>query len=263
MALEETGSHVVLLVIHFLVERVRKARLLTTRVWRRRAEIRVSFSALLCARSGGRFLLVQNFHRPELFGPLGGVYKYRPYARRHLDPLLFRPQDVGPGDDMKNDLRGYLPRRNLLNLLKWFERREDRETETECLLRELREEFAEIGPTGLPEVPSSIPIRLVRRVTEGPERVPGHPYGQFRLFEIYEPVEDDPQAQTFLTRLFDAAGAHNRLIVVNADEIMRGRSRDSHFVGNYCAYLIGTKRHRPESPPFSDGTARRSGDIDG
>lgn len=262
MAFEEAGREVGVLVIHF-VERFRRARLLTTRVWRRRAEIRVSFSALLCARSGGRFLLVQNFHRPELFGPLGGVYKYRPYAKRNLDPLLFRPQDVGRGSDMKNDLRGFLPRKNLLKLLNWFERREDRETEGECLLRELREEFAEIRPTGLPTVPSLLPVRLVRRVTEGPERVPGHSYGQFRLFEIYEPADDDQQAQMFLTRLFDAAGSHKRLIVVNSDEILKGRSRDSHFVGNYCEYLIGTKRHRPESPPFSDGTAHRSDAVDG
>ncbi len=250
MSLAEAGTHVLVAALHFAAERVRRARFLTTRIWHPRVEMRVSFSALLCACEGGRYLLVRNRYRPELFGPFGGVYKYRRQAKRYLDEVLWRSQDYDPGHDMRNDLRGFLPRRNLTKLVKWFERGDDREKESECLRRELLEEITEVGLRKELSIPTALRVRLVRKVTEGPEKVPGYHYTQFRIYEIWEPDEDDSKVRDLLASLFRTAAHHKDLLVANSDEIVKGRARDGRHIGNHCTYLIGGKRLRPEAPPF-------------
>ena len=78
---------------------------------------------------------------------------------------------------------GYLPRRLFPKLAKWFEAREGRESAQEGLARELREELSEIGADI--EIPNHIPLRLIRRIQEGPEKVQGQTYFQFRQLDVY------------------------------------------------------------------------------
>jgi hypothetical protein len=147
-------------------------------------ELRVSISAILAIPDGGSMILIRNWRRPEAFGPIGGVYKYHEEARPKLEEMLFRGEDIASDTIMKGDLRGFVPRRNLGKFISWFERKEDREMATDCVRRELREELVEIGMTS-PEVPAQLSLRRIRIVSEGPERVAGMPYTQYRFFEVY------------------------------------------------------------------------------
>jgi hypothetical protein len=248
MSVEAIGIHLAVAAL----ERLRKARLVACRVWRPNAELRISFSALLRISDGGRFLLIRNLHRPELFGPVGGVYKYYNDARVQLDEVSFRPQDVGRGDDMKNDLRGFLPRRHAPKLIKWYEQRTLRESPETCLLRELREELREVKLVSRVSPPVELPLRPVRTVREGPERVPGQAYTQYRVFDVFEIASNATAAADAFRRLFEiAATGHHHLLIASSDEIVTGRARDGRRIGSHTAYLIRRSRLLPPEPPFS------------
>ncbi|WP_337288987.1 hypothetical protein [Candidatus Methylomirabilis sp.] len=234
------------------LERLSKARLVACRVWRPNAELRVSLSALLRISDGGRFLLIRNYHRPELFGPVGGVYKYYDDARVQLDEVSFRPQDVGRGDDMRNDLRGFLPRRYAPQLIKWYEQRTLRESPEACLLRELREELREVKLVSRVSPPAELPLRPVRTVREGPERVPGQAYTQYRVFEVFDIATNATAAADAFRRLFEiAAVGHDHLLIATSDEIVAGRARNGRRIGSHTAYLIRRSRVLPPEPPFT------------
>lgn len=122
-----------------------------------------------------------------------------------LDKLEFKGHRLHPVDDMQNDLRGFLPQRNLPKLVRWFKKRkEDRETADECLTREFSEEVREAKLNKI-RCPQFIPFQLVRRVQEGPEKVLGQPYMQYRIFNIYKIDESKTFAKQFKTKLLAAA----------------------------------------------------------
>lgn len=212
-------------------------------------DIRIAFSALLRIADGDKYLLIRNLHRPETFGPFGGVYKYLEDAQPTLDGFDFKPQVFGPGDDMRYDIRGFLPRKNLAKLVGWFSKQANRESFKECLCRELREELAEVGVPRI-QCPDGLQFRPVRTVREGPGPVPGEDYTQFRIFEVYDlhPVSTD--TQKFVRKLFRAARRHKNLLLANAKEIIRGRATDGSVIGHHSGYLIGRKRIRPDTPAF-------------
>ena len=233
-----------------VVARVRHARFLKCRVIRPNAEIRVSFSALLRIAEGGRYLLVRSIHRPDFFGPFGGVYKYFDEAKPHLDEVQFKPEDLGPDDDMRNDLRGFLPRRYLPRHHKWFLNSEARESPGACLYRELCEELKEAKVKGLTP-PPAMSLRRIRAIEEGPEDVPGRRYMQYRVFEVYEPVVTAVTIEQFKKRLFRSAQDNSDLLVANAEEILTGRARDDRLIGHHAVYLIAGRRIRREGAPFA------------
>src|SRR5713226_2417216 len=168
MAQEAVAAHVALTIGLHLLDRIRRIRFLKYKLVRPNADMRVAFSALLRICEGGRYLLIRNLHRPQTFGPFGGVYKYYGGAKKELDEILFRPQDLGPGSDMKDDLRGFLPRKNLVRVDRWFAASHERESPGECLRRELTEELKETKPSIRLPVPGALPLSLVRVVHEGP-----------------------------------------------------------------------------------------------
>jgi hypothetical protein len=247
---EEILTHGLITAAIHALEKLRRVRFWRFKIFGRNSEIRISFTALLRISDGGRYTLVRNFHRPELFGPFGGVYKFYDSARPRLDELLFRPQDFGKTDDMHNDLRGFLPRKNLSKLLKWFEQRDDRESGTECVLRELREELNEVSINDL-SPPPTLQVRKIRRVEEGPERVPGRGYLQFRIFEIYEVIPNTSACFAFLETLRERSKTSNDLMLADSSDVVCGRCDDGRVIGNHVCYLIGKKRTRPEAPHFT------------
>ena len=103
-------------------EWARRKKYLRYKLIRPKAEVRLASAAILRLQHAGQYLLVENLHRPGSFGPFGGVIKYITHAAGPLDELSFRPEDVGPYQDMRNDLRGYVPRGHLQDYLKWFGR---------------------------------------------------------------------------------------------------------------------------------------------
>jgi len=250
MVKEELAKHALITAILHLLKKLSQVRLLTCKLLRPNAEMRVSFSALLRICQGGRYVLVRNLHRHEVFGPFGGVFKYYQDAVPGLDTLLFRPQDVGPGTDMKSDLRGFIPRKNIIKMTKWYAKRSQREEPEQCLLRELREELKEVKLLRDLGVPKTLHPAHVRTVIEGPERVPGLPYTQYRIFEVYEARSSQTEVLEFFDGLFEEATRHRDLLVANSDEIIAGRAHDGRLIGHHSVYLVTGKRVRPDVPSF-------------
>lgn len=217
-------EHGLITIAIHLIQFLLRIRFLGYKIVRPNLEVRVAFSCLLRISDGGRYLLVRNLHRPDTFCPFGGVIKFEEDARKQLDKLLFRQQDFGPGRDMSNDLRGFLPRRYLGNLLSWFIKKIDREKSKQCLCRELREEIVEAGYVDKITVPKDCHFRHVWTIEEGPSKVPGMPYKQFRIFEVWDLKCDTKTLRKFKKRLFFLAKNSQNLLVSNSDEILTGRA---------------------------------------
>jgi hypothetical protein len=220
---------------------------------KRSEDMRVSFSALVLLRDGDHYLLVRNLHRPESFAPFGGVFKYKDSSI--LDELEFRPQTIESTDhinsDMKDDLRGFLPRKNLPALAAWFRKSKGRENADDCLRRELAEEIREVGIPKKIKCPEIIPFHFVRRIEEGPEQVPGEMYTQYRIFEVYEPDASKSSVKKFVRQLMECARAGQKdLLLVTAQEMVSGRAGSGDLIGHHACYLFGSKRVRPGSPMF-------------
>jgi transcriptional regulator with XRE-family HTH domain len=213
-------------------------------------EIRVAFSALLRIADADRFVLVRNLHRKETFGPFGGVFKYLNEAQSTLDNCEFKPQVIEPRDDMRNDLRGFLPQQHLKNILAWYRKGFGRESSEQCLIRELKEELKEAGLSGNLNCPTDIEFRQVRSVAEGPASVPGQLYKQYRIFEVLDPITGNRETDEFLRRLFEMAHQHSNLLIARSQEIYAGRSKSGVVIGPQSGYLLGKKRIRPDDPLF-------------
>jgi hypothetical protein len=248
MGTEEIAGHVAITALIHLAEKLYRLRFLKCRIIARNSDIRVSFASLLVIQDGGRFVLIRNLRRPEAFAPLGGVLKYHDEAKPDLDSFEFRPEDYGPGEIMKSDLRGYLPRRFFPQMAKWFEAREGRESPQEGLARELKEELSEIGVNI--EIPNRLPLRLIRRIHEGPEKVHGQTYFQFRQLDVYA-ISPSAGAEHLSAHLVRAARTHKDLLLANAEQIVSGRAEDGRLISHTSIYLLQRRRLRPDLPPFA------------
>jgi hypothetical protein len=209
-------------------------------------KLRVSMAAILSIRRDDRHILVRNLHRPERFGPIGGVYKYYPSAPDQLDRCHFRPQVRE--QNTRNDLRGFMQGKDFPAFMRWFLSGKNREVEP--LTRELVEELKEVGLTREAEGIRVLQYELLNKVYEGPENIPGVDYMQFRYFGIYRLNPSDPKGEELTDTLFGAAEHNPDLIAVTADEIMQRRAASGEVIGTHAGYLIGGKRTGPEPPPF-------------
>jgi hypothetical protein len=240
---------------HLLRRGYWRTRFWTCLVVRPEEDIRVSFSALVRLHQGDSYVLVRNLHRPETFAPFGGVYKHR--GTSYLDRIDFRPQTFGSDDDMENDLRGFLPRKNLPRLVSWFKESKGRESADDCLTRELSEE---IGETHLPrriKCPELIHFQLIRSIQEGPEEIPGESYKQYRLFEVYDAEISKPGVKTLMGQLLKRATQGTPdLIAATSSEIRSGRTAHGHLIAPHASYLLGNRRIRKESPPMYSAATR-------
>ncbi len=211
----------------------------------RNKNIRVSMAAVLVIKRENKFLFIRNHHRPELFGPIGGVYKYYPSAIERLDRCGFKPQNRD--QDMNNDLRGYLTGKRLPYFLEWFFSGKNREVES--LSREIREELQEIKlKIGLANT-TGLKFDLVRSIIEGLDKVPGMDYLQFRYFDIYRLSPNDPKSDYLTEKLFEQVGKNPDIIAVTVDEISRRRSFSGEVIGGHAGYLIGDSKIG-EAPPI-------------
>jgi SMODS-associated NUDIX domain len=257
MFLEGLAGHVT---AHFLDSlsrsRLWQLRFLPCLTVARGEEVRVSFSALLCVADGDSYLLVKSLQHQQFFGPFGGVYKFHESGAHHLRRLDLRPHPSLYPDDIRHDLRGYLPRRNIVRLVKWFEHGDDREDSSTCLRRELHEELVECGLVDHPAVPQHLSFRFLRRVQEGPARALSRQNrSQYRVFDIYEPISADPGISQFLRAVRSAATTCDHLALATAREIIYGRTQQGLLIGHHAGYLFGSRRVRPDEPPAVEPSA--------
>lgn len=229
-------------------------RLLILKIYKPNAEIRIAFSAIIRMRIKGQYILVRNLHRPETFCPFGGVYKYYEDALPFLDRIDFHQHIVDAGKDMDNDMRGFLPRKNLTKLIDWYNKKIERESYGECLSRELREEIVEAGINI--SFPDKMKFRFVRDIIEKPKYNELINCYQFRIFEVYDIQTSDKQVNQFINRVYSMAKKNSNLIVVSADEIKRGRSSEGELIGSHSPYLLSHKKYRADDPMFVNLNAK-------
>ncbi|MFI8306661.1 hypothetical protein ACIF80_25140 [Streptomyces sp. NPDC085927] len=219
--------------------------------WRLAREVRVSVASLLRVQDDDGYVLVHSPYRPGSYGPPGGVVKYHPSARPALDRLGFR-EELRVDQRMRGDLRGFLPGRALPGFVRWFDRREDRESALECVRRELAEELAEIGHQELAVGIDRLHFTHVRDVVDGPIKVPGRSYRVVRLFDVWDLSLDTPEAvrlKEVLTALAADPTEHG-VLIATADDIVHGRRRRS-YLAPHTAYLMGERRFHADLPPLN------------
>jgi hypothetical protein len=216
-----------------------------------RGLVRVSFAALLRVKDDDRFVLISSNTRPGFYGPLGGVFKHHDSAIEALDALGFREQRFpARRENMRADLRGFVPARSAAGFLRWFVAGEGRETAAECLRRELAEELDALGAPDLADDIAALTFKPVRTVLEGPRRVPGQAHRQMRRFEVYDLVVIDEASVRFRRRLMDLSDDPSRQMIVCAigAEMATGWCGTAP-IAPHSGYLVGSRRFHADLPP--------------
>jgi hypothetical protein len=215
--------------------------------------VRVSFCALLRFRDDGCYVLFHTPSRPGTFGPPGGVFKYRASALTRLDRLGFR-EEARPealSEDMRHDLRGFVPARSAPGFALWFAKSGGigRESATECLRRELTEELGEVGhPELIPDV-AELDFIHVRTIRLSPHRELGSAHLHMRRFEIYDIDPRSEAAVRLRNQLLELARDPSSPNIAGAGvrDIEYGRCAEG-LIGGHSGFLTGTK-HRFVSHP--------------
>lgn len=217
----------------------------------RRARIRVAMSSILSLKSEGRFILVQNRHRPHEYAPFGGVIKHSRSADGFLREIGFEAHSLdGQASEMERDIRGFIQGSRFPAFMKWFATGVNRESN--AIHRELQEEIAEafVGrPEESPAVSAQLrPIFLWNAQTEF-RRPPNQDFYQYRLFQVFE-LEDGDDARRLRSELTAAAHWCDRLLLATPEEVRRGRAGDAHIAGHTIFLLSKTgESNEPEPLP--------------
>ncbi|WP_422747223.1 hypothetical protein [Micromonospora sp. WMMD1219] len=209
--------------------------------------VRVSMSALIRVKVDDCYVLFHHPYRPSVYGPPGGVFKFTSAARQDLDRLSFVEQRAtGRQQEMKNDLRGFVPGQRAIGFMRWFSSGKGRESGVDCLRRELVEELHEANHAELESMVADLNFALVRTVFEPPAERTSM---TARQFEVYDIVQDTPQAAELIDRLV-AIGhdpSDNQIIAVSGTDIDAGR-HEQYLVAPQTAFLIGDRRKRADLP---------------
>jgi len=229
--------------------RFRLQLLLRTRF--RHERIRVSCAAILLVKADDAMILMRTLRRNESFGPFGGAIKYTLAGRAFLTQMGFEPQSLGTAvaHGIVNDLRGFMPSQNLIDFLEWFDKGEHRESDLECLRRELREELSEVGLSKLTSLVDNLEFNFVRMVIEGPTRRPGDGLCQIRVFRVHELHLEDQATREFQSAIIESARTNQNLCRATVSQIRMGRS-EGKPIGQHAGYLVGSRQLRPEPSPF-------------
>lgn len=214
----------------------------------RKRRIRVSCSsALRIVDSRGHYLLAQTRLRRETFGPFGGVFKYSEGARNKFDLIGFEEQ-VTNQPTTERDLRGFIPAPSVSSFIRWFRSGIARESDTECIKRELQEELSEIGLANLTDSIDKLEFIFVREVLEPPVVVEHLGYMQLRIFRVLELDTRVGAAASLREELLKTSKTNERLILATADQIRLGRAGG--LIGHHAGYLFTKSRVRPNEPEF-------------
>jgi SMODS-associated NUDIX domain len=163
---------------------------------RRNAYVRVSISYLYRIRIGSEYLLIRSSRIPDQFQPVGGVFKRLPEALTRLNELGVLDDHAMPIDSSSEyDLRVRVRGKNLVDLLRWYESGEGRETET---WREFYEEMLRPGVVPLEVFPYLL-TRYIGRYSTGIRWSDHFQCLEYLLAEIVEPELTGPQRQCLET----------------------------------------------------------------
>lgn len=170
----------------FLYENRKRWNLFVTKIYKWRKPVRVTVAYLFRIEVNGEYMLIKR-HKKDRVGyqPIGGAFKYFKEENRELfDKLGIEPCNHVPRDeDTEHDLRVIIrKRKHLMEFLKWFEGRKNREMDP---WREFYEELIE--PGFLPaEAFRHIKYAYIGKHEEGILPSPVFPTDEYRYAEIYE-----------------------------------------------------------------------------
>lgn len=223
--------------------------LIKSQILLRKKKVRISFAALLVLERGGRYLLIRkNIRRPEQFGLVGGAYKFYDTAKSDLDEMGFKPEPLFD-ESMKNDLRGFVEGKNLLNLVKWFNTEKDRET-SECIIRILIEEMKAIN-INIPNLNTNpISLRLIKKIQESPFKIEVKGHYQFRILKFYEISDSYNYKKEIIDFLFAQTDFNSNIILVSENEIMNGRTMNKSLISAPTIFLFSNKKLLTEGLPY-------------
>jgi hypothetical protein len=214
---------------------------------RRGATIRFSSSSILRVQDGDRFLLIVTPTRGTsvpYWGPLGGVMKFRSSSNASLREIGVQT-DWLPGDDedMRFDLRVRMRGSQFSKFMRWFWKGEGRETPTECLCRELKEELGELGEQALVDLIDGIELEVstLRHTPLFRQDELIH----YRTFYVCDLVGES--ASEFHRRFLELTRAG--IALVSMSEIKRG-AHEGVVVGGHAAFLLANGRYEHRAPSY-------------
>ncbi len=205
--------------IVFLYENRKRWNLYATKIYKCGKPVRVTVAYLFRIEVNGEYVLIKR-HKKDRIGyqPVGGAFKYFKEENRELfDKLGIEPCNHVPRDeDTEHDLRVIIrKRKNLMEFLKWFESRKNREMDP---WREFYEEL--IDPGLLPaEAFRHIKYAYIGKHEEGILRSPVFPEDEYRYAEIYELRPDTDIQRSAILALKQRS---DEILFATPEEIRKG-----------------------------------------
>jgi hypothetical protein len=221
----------------------------------RNKTIRVSAASILSVKKNDQQILIKGLNRPNSYGPIGGAIRYHSAAKGFLQDICFEKEEAKNSSHKKKierDLRGYIPSKHLLKFINWFLLYKNREEN--ALFREIEEELVEINLQNLLGIMGTPDFSLIRSISEGPHKVPGKSFYQYRILNVYEFSEDYQKTRgtKFINALYKASKTEENLILVNSEEIKAGITQLGEHIGGHTPYLFGTMKYFTEDRSWSE-----------
>ncbi len=97
-------------------------------IQRHNKKVRISISYLFRINIGNKYLLVKG-KRISQYQPVGGVYKHLESSSDYMSRLGLIPDhdNFAYEEKVRNDLRKFLLGKNIFSVIRWFNKRQDRE----------------------------------------------------------------------------------------------------------------------------------------
>lgn len=211
----------------FIIENKKRWSILKTLIIKRNQPIRVTVAYLFRIEINGKYVLIKRHKQDNPgFQPIGGSYKYLKEENRELfDKLGIEPCNYVPRDeDTENDLRIIIKKRkNLIEFLKWFESRKNREMDP---YREFYEEL--IAPGFLSrETFKHFKYVFVCKHIEGVLKSPIYPQDELRYADIFElRLENDLQKQ----EVINLKNIEDEILFATPEEIKKRASNNGSVI---------------------------------
>jgi hypothetical protein len=213
----------------------------------RSRRLRVSMAQILSIKVRDKFVLIANTRRPERVTPIGGAVRYFPSEVPRLEGGIKFRHEFSKGPE-RYDLRGYLQGRHFVPFLRWYASGAGREQNS--MVREIEEEFIEIGIPEISEYVKHPEFVKERIVHEGPFQEKDRDYWQYRFFEVYSLREESPDSARLADFIRKKAKSTQSLVLASTNEIRSGRLKDKRIVGDSCGYLFSDTAWGFPAPPL-------------
>lgn len=213
--------------VTFIIENRDKWGIFKTLFIKRNQPVRVTVAYLFRIEVNGKYVLIKRHKKDNPgFQPVGGAYKYLKEENRELfDKLGIEPCNLVPrDDDTENDLRIIIKKRkNLINFLKWFESRKNRELDP---YREFCEELIVPGFLSR-ETFKHIKYVFIGKHIEGVLKSPVYPLDELRYADIFElRSENDSQKQ----EIANLKNINQEILFATPEEIQKKASTNGDVI---------------------------------